>query len=104
MGEAADRKVIEIDEARTQLELDLRELEERLPVPLRWMKSVVGMFIGSAVLMFLVLRRFRSKKSPAPAAEVVVRYVREDSLTRRVEEDSQRADSLLALGPLSVQP
>ena len=31
MGEAADRKVIEIDEARTQLELDLRELEERLP-------------------------------------------------------------------------
>ena len=79
MGEAADRKVIEIDDARTQLELDLRELEERLPVPLRSMKSVVGMFIGSAVLMFLVLRRFRSKKSAGgPAAEVVVRIVRED--------------------------
>jgi hypothetical protein len=43
------------------------------------MKSVVGMFIGSAVLMFLVLRRFRSKKSDGtPAAEVVVRIVRED--------------------------
>ena len=42
MGQAADRKVIEIDEARTQLELDLRELEERLPAPLRSMKSVVG--------------------------------------------------------------
>ena len=79
MGEAADRKVIEIDEARTQLELDLQELEDRLPAPLRSMKSVVGMFIGSAVLMFLVLRRFRSKKSAgAPAAEVVVRIVRED--------------------------
>ena len=79
MGQAADRKVIEIDEARAQLELDLQELEERLPTPLRSMKSVVGMFIGSAVLMFLVLRRFRSKKSAgAPAAEVVVRIVRED--------------------------
>ncbi len=77
MGEAAARKVIEIDEARTQLELDLRELEERLPAPLRSMKSVVGMFIGSAVLMFLVLRRFRSKKKTS-APEVVIRVVRED--------------------------
>jgi len=79
MGQAADSKVIEIEQARAQLELDLRELEERLPVPLRSMKSVVGMFIGTGVLMFLVLRRFRSKKSAsAPAAEVVVRIVRED--------------------------
>jgi hypothetical protein len=79
MGEAAARKVIEIDETRTQLELDLRELEDRLPAPLRSMKSVVGMFIGTGVLMFLVLRRFRSKRSAsAPAAEVVVRVVRED--------------------------
>ena len=79
MGEAAARKVTEIDETRTQLELDLRELEDRLPAPLRSMKSLVGMFIGSAVLMFLILRRFRSKKSArGPAAEVVVRVVRED--------------------------
>ena len=72
MGQAADSKVIEIDEARAQLELDLRELEERLPAPLRSMKSVVGMFIGTAVLTFLVLRRFRSKRSdsaPARTAE-----------------------------------
>ena len=79
MGQAADSKVIEIEEARARLELDLQELEDRLPAPLRSMKSVVGMFIGSAVLMFLVLRRFRSKRSAgAPAAEVVVRIVRED--------------------------
>ena len=79
MGEAAARKVIEIDEARTQLELDLQELEDRLPAPLRSMKSVVGMFIGTAVLMLSVLRRFGSKKSAAaPTAEVVVRIVRED--------------------------
>jgi hypothetical protein len=79
MGEAAARKVIEIDEARTQLELDLRELEDRLPAPLRSMKSLVGTLLGTAVLTFLALRRFRSKRSAsAPAAEVVVRIVRED--------------------------
>ena len=79
MGQAADSKVIEIEEARTQLELDLRELEDRLPAPLRSMKSRVGMFLGTAVLVFLSLRRFRSNRSAiAPAAEVVVRIVRED--------------------------
>jgi hypothetical protein len=79
MGQAADSKVIEIEEARTQLELDLRELEERLPAPVRSMKSLVGMFLGTAVLVFLSLRRFRSKRpGSAPAAEVVVRIVRED--------------------------
>lgn len=79
MGQAADRKVIEIGEARTQLELDLQELEDRLPAPLRSMKSLVGMLLGMTVLIFLALRRFRSKRSAsAPAAEVVVRIVRED--------------------------
>jgi hypothetical protein len=79
MGQAADSKVIEIEQARTQLELDLRELEDRLPAPLRSMKSLVGMFLGTAVLTFLALRRFRSKRSVGgPAAEVVVRIVRED--------------------------
>jgi hypothetical protein len=79
MGEAAARKVTEIDEARRQLELDLQELEERLPAPLRSMKSLLGMLLGTAVLVFLVFRRFRSKRSArAPAAEVVVRIVRED--------------------------
>ena len=79
MGQAADRKVIEIDEARTQLEFDLQELEDRLPAPLRSMKSLVGMLLGTAVLMFLALRRFRSKRSAGgPSAEVVVRIVRED--------------------------
>jgi hypothetical protein len=71
--------VIEIEQAREQLELDLRELEDRLPAPLRSMKSLVGMLLGTAVLAFLALRRFRSKRSTdGPAAEVVVRIVRED--------------------------
>lgn len=79
MGQAADRKVTEIDEARQQLELDLQELEERLPAPLRSIKSLVGVLLGTGVMAFLVLRRVRSRRSDrSPAAEVVVRIVRDD--------------------------
>ena len=78
MGEAADRKVTEIDEARQRLELDLQELEDRLPSPLRSVKSLVGVLLGSAVMAFLV-RRARSRRSDrSPAAEVIVRIVRDD--------------------------
>ena len=78
MGQAAARKVTEIEETRQRLEQDLRELEDRMPAALRSVKSVVGVLLGSAV-MALVLRRVRSKRSDRnPAAEVVVRIVRED--------------------------
>lgn len=79
MGEAAARKVTEIDEARKRLELDLQELEDRLPAPLRSMKSLVGVLVGTGVMGLLALRLLRSRRSErSPAAEVVVRIVRED--------------------------
>ncbi len=79
MGHAAARKVTEIDEARQRLELDLQELEDRLPAPLRSVKSLVGVLLGTAVMALLVLRRVRSRRSDrSPAAEVVVRIVRDD--------------------------
>lgn len=78
MGQAAARKVTEIDEARQRLELDLRELEDRLPAPLRTIKSLVGVLLGMGVTA-LVLRRVRSRRSDrGPAAEVIVRIVRDD--------------------------
>ena len=78
MGQAAARKVTEIEETRQGLEQDLRELEDRMPAALRSVKSLVGVLLGSAV-MALVFRRLRSKRSDRnPAAEVVVRIVRED--------------------------
>ncbi|HZD18582.1 MAG TPA: hypothetical protein VE669_10620 [Actinomycetota bacterium] len=81
MGEAADRKVAEIDETRRRLEEDLRELEDRIPAPLRSLKSLLGMLVGSALVGAFVLRRLRSKRSgrDQPAAEVVVRIVRDDA-------------------------
>jgi hypothetical protein len=78
MGQAAARKVTEIEETRQGLEQDLRELEDRMPAALRSVKALVGVLLGSAV-MALVLRRVRSKRSDrTPAAEVVVRIVRDD--------------------------
>jgi len=79
MGAATDRKLAEIEEAKRRLESDLRELESRLPAPVRSVKSLVGLILGSTVLTALVLRRFRSKRSDtSPRQEVVVRIVRDD--------------------------
>ena len=79
MGQEAARKVTEIDETRQRLELDLQELEDRLPATLRSVKSLVGLLLGTAVMALLVLRRTRSRRSDrGRAAEVVVRIVRDD--------------------------
>jgi hypothetical protein len=79
MGEAADRKVTEIDETRRRLEADLRELEARVPAPLRSAKSLAGVVIGSSALTALALRALRSRRPTGPSAEVVVRVVRDDA-------------------------
>jgi hypothetical protein len=78
MGQAAARKVTEIDEARQRLELDLQELEDRMPAPLRSVKSLAGVLLGAGVIAFLV-RRVRSRRSDrSPAPELIVRIVRDD--------------------------
>ncbi|MGZ4131398.1 MAG: hypothetical protein ACXVPR_11325 [Actinomycetota bacterium] len=80
MGQATDRKLTEIEETRRRIEADLRELEARVPAPLRSVKSLVGMVLGSAVLTALVGRMLSRKKGSKdrPQAEVVVRVVRDD--------------------------
>ena len=79
MGEATDRKVTEIEETRRQIEADLRELEARIPAPLRSLKSLAGIVVGSTALTAFLLRRVRSKRSNGnPPTEVVIRVVRDD--------------------------
>jgi hypothetical protein len=78
MGEATDRKVTEIEETRRQLEADLRDLEDRLPASLRSVKALVGVVVASTAITAFLLRRFRSRGSDRPSAEVVVRIVRDD--------------------------
>jgi len=71
--------VTEIAESRQRLESDLRELEARLPAPLRSSKAMAGILLGSGAFAALVLRKRRSKSTSAPpTAEVVVRIVRDD--------------------------
>jgi len=83
VGEAADRKVKEIEQTRQRLEADLRELEDRMPAPLRSVKGVLGALAGTAGGAF-VLRKLLSKRSEDRKhnAEVVVRVVREDRRRR----------------------
>ena len=79
MGEATDHKVTEIEESRNQLEVDLRELEARVPAPFRSAKSVAGLILGSTAFAAFVLRRLGSTRSDGrPSAEIVVRIVRDD--------------------------
>lgn len=79
MGEATDRTVTEIEEIRGRLEDDIRELEARIPAPLRSAKAVAGLILGSTALTALVVRKLKSNRANShPTAEVVVRIVRED--------------------------
>jgi hypothetical protein len=75
MGQVTDRKVIEIQETREQLDRDLRELEERLPAPARLVKQAVAVLVGSGVIGGLALRAIRKRKTRVPAAEIVIRVV-----------------------------
>ena len=78
MGAATDLKVTEIQKIRQQVEDDLRELEARLPAPLRSAKSAAGLVLGSTILAAFILRKLRSARTGHPTTEVVVRIVRED--------------------------
>jgi len=80
VGQATDRKLTEIDEARGRLEVDLMELEARIPPPLRSAKKLVGVVLGSTLLTALAMRLLKRKKKDTPAAEVVVRIVRDDDV------------------------
>jgi hypothetical protein len=78
MGEAATRKVAEIEETRARLEADIRDLEDRMPTPLRSGKALLGTLLGTLGGMIL-LRRIVSRRSKSGSSqEVVIRVVRED--------------------------
>jgi hypothetical protein len=78
MGEAAARKVAEIEETRARLEADIRDLEDRMPAPLRSGKAILGTLVGTiggALVLRTILSRRSKRTSPT---EVVIRVVRED--------------------------
>ena len=82
MGEAADRKVKEIEETRRQVEADLSELEARIPSPLRSVKTLVGTAVTSSAVAGLtgmwMKKRRAKRRADERTTEVVVRVVRDD--------------------------
>jgi len=78
MGEAATRKVAEIEETRRRLEADLRELEDRMPAPLRSGKALIGTLVATFGGALMLRRILSSRSKRKPPTEVVIRVVRED--------------------------
>ena len=78
MGEAAAQKVTEIERTRERLEGDLKELEDRIPAPLRSMKSIVGGLVTTTGGLIVVKRLLSRKKKNENRAEVVIRVLRDD--------------------------
>jgi hypothetical protein len=79
VGEAAAQKVTEIERTRTRLEDDLKELEDRIPAPLRSIKGIVGGVLtttGGLIVMKRLLSR--KKKKAEGKTEVVIRVMRDD--------------------------
>jgi hypothetical protein len=78
VGEATARKVTEIEETRRRIEADLRDLEDRIPAPLRSAKALAGTMVGivgGALVLRTILSRRAGRRAPS---EVVIRVVRED--------------------------
>jgi hypothetical protein len=82
VGEAADRKVKEIEETRRRVGADLSELEARIPSGLRSMKTIVGTVVTSSAVAGLtgmwMKKRRTKRRADDRTTEVVVRVVRDD--------------------------
>jgi hypothetical protein len=66
MGANAAQTVREIEETRTRLDSELRELERRMPAPARWAKRLVGVAVGgglSGAAFWFAAKRFRRKRA-----------------------------------------
>lgn len=78
MGASAAETVREIEETRTRLDTEIRELEHRLPGPARWAKRVVGIAVGGGLggaAFWFAARRLRRKKTEHKLQERPVQAV-----------------------------
>jgi hypothetical protein len=72
MGQSSAETVKEIEETRSRLESDLRELEGRLPSPALWAKRAVGIAAGGGLagsMFWFGVRRVKKRRERKAAAE-----------------------------------
>ena len=92
MGESSAQTVREIEETRDRLEVDLRELEQRMPQPAVWAKRAVGFLVGggTAATVGLMLLKRRKKKREKKEQQRPVQAVIQVLPDRLAEQLSQR--------------
>jgi hypothetical protein len=74
----AAEKATEIERTRTQLEGDLKELEDRIPAPFRSMKAIIGALATTTGGLIVLKKVVSGKKTGGNKAEVVSRVMRDD--------------------------
>jgi hypothetical protein len=70
MGQSSAATVREIEDIRSRLDTNMRELERRLPQPAVWAKRLAGVVVGggvAAVVTVALLRKARGRKRSARA-------------------------------------
>jgi hypothetical protein len=84
MGQSSAATVREIEDIRSRLDTNMRELERRLPQPAAWAKRLAGVVVGggaAAVVTVALLKKARGRRKSARArleghpAQAVVQVV-----------------------------
>jgi uncharacterized membrane-anchored protein YhcB (DUF1043 family) len=86
MGKTAADTVREIEETRSRLDSEFRELETRVPAPAVWAKRIVGLVVGGGVVTTAILtmvRRMRSSRDKKDLRDIQKKL---DKLEARLEK------------------
>jgi transposase len=99
MGQGSAATVKEIEDIRSRLDTNMRELERRMPQPAVWAKRVAGLAVGggtAALVTVAILKRVRGRRKrtaaerlkghPAQAVVQVVPAPVADRLAEAIEE------------------
>jgi hypothetical protein len=73
MGQSSAATVKEIEDVRTRLDSNVRELERRMPQPAVWMKRLAGVVVGggtAAIVAVAVLKRVRGGRKSRPVGRL----------------------------------
>jgi hypothetical protein len=110
MGQSSAATVKEIEEVRSRLDANVRELERRMPQPAVWVKRLAGVLVGggaAALVTMAVLKRVRARRSrpterpaafPAQAVVQMVPAPVADRLADAIEEGKWKQWAAVAGG------